>query len=110
MPPHPSDLLAGASCSQWCWSVLGPHGTGNRQSWAGVSGHDGWEESQVGEPFMAMTWAAQAPRGWVRTPRSHSPSRQRADSNNDSNRGEPLWSTARCGVEGVQVADAYERL
>ena len=35
--------------------------------------------------------------------------RQRADSNADSNRGEPLWSTARYGVEGVQVADAYER-
>jgi hypothetical protein len=31
------------------------------------------------------------------------------DSNSDSNRGEPLWSTARCGVEGVQVVDAYER-
>jgi hypothetical protein len=68
MPPHPSDLLARASCSQWCWSVLGPHGTGNRQSWAGVSDHDGWEEPQVGEPFMAMTSTAQAPRGWVRTP------------------------------------------
>jgi hypothetical protein len=31
------------------------------------------------------------------------------DSSSDSNTGGPLWSTASCGAEGVQVADAYER-
>jgi hypothetical protein len=31
------------------------------------------------------------------------------DSSSDSNTGGPLWSTASCGAEGVQVADACER-
>jgi hypothetical protein len=30
----------GASVAQWCWSVLGPHGIGNRRFWLGTSGHD----------------------------------------------------------------------
>lgn len=95
--------------TQWCSSALGPQSIGYRWSRRTPAVKTGMKEPAGPFIFMARVRAADVPIQRVRTLGPLSPSRQRADSNSDSNRGEPLWSTARCGVEGVQVADAYER-
>jgi hypothetical protein len=52
----------------WCWSVLGPHGIGKHQSWAGTSGHSRYVEAAGWRMFIAPTWDAAALQRWVRIP------------------------------------------
>ena len=33
------------------WSVLGPHGIGNRRFWLDTSGHDWYGQPQLGAPL-----------------------------------------------------------
>ena len=41
------------------WSALGPHGIGNRWSWAGTSGHDGYDGVAGRSTFPLLTSVAQ---------------------------------------------------
>ena len=50
------------------WSVLGPHGIGSRWSLAGTSGHARCMRTAGHTASTALTSAAGAPWGWVRTP------------------------------------------
>jgi hypothetical protein len=50
--------------AQRCWSVLGPHGIGNRRSRLDTSGHDRYEPTAGQTAFAAKTTAADA--GWSR--------------------------------------------
>jgi hypothetical protein len=54
--------LAVISCS---WSVLGPHGVGNRWSAAGTSGHDGQGETagRPRSPADDLSWGSQTTAG-----------------------------------------------
>ena len=39
--------------AQWCWSVLGPHGIGNRRFWLDTSGHDRYEQTAARNALAA---------------------------------------------------------
>ena len=51
-----------------CWSVLGPHGVGNRWSSAGTSGQRRRISIAGQRPSTATTSNGQAARRWVRIP------------------------------------------
>jgi hypothetical protein len=55
-------------CSWWAWSVLGPHGIGNRWSSPGTRGHGRYARIAGHRAFMPTASKGKAGRGRVRAP------------------------------------------
>jgi hypothetical protein len=66
--PELADGASQARGSSSSWSVLGPHGVGNRWSSAGTSGQRRRISIAGQRPFTVSTSAGEAARRWVRIP------------------------------------------